>query len=272
MDLSGNMDLSWIGNHLVLGEVIQHNEDREPGPVGAMHKFPTSFHKFRPFKMVANLTYCYDVILAPQTSILLNLEDYRDDEAGIMRDVPNLVDGSFHQTVLSGWGPENYGGNMYIAVPSFNPDPRIRIPIPGEHVVRGVRLFEASIKQSTLKVLFDLGYSDSEAPIILHGIVSRGDFSSVRIIVTNTGTEDFALADIGKVFFTVMQVFDMIATGGPYNIKTLRSYFVHPTTVSPNSTSDEEDDNEEDDAEGDDAEGEDVESPNEEAGDMVEQA
>ena len=116
-------------------------------------------------------------------------------------------------------------------------------------------------------MLYDLGYSDSEAPIILHGIVSRGDLSSVRIIVTNTGTEDFALADIGKVFFTVMQVFDMIATGGPYNIKTLRSYFVHPTSVSPNSTSDEQEDDEEDDAEG-----EGVESPDEEAVDMVEEA
>jgi hypothetical protein len=49
-----------------------------------------------------------------------------------------------------------------------------------------------------LEILYELGLYDSEAPIILHGIVSRGDFSQVQIVVSNTGTEDFSLADMGK--------------------------------------------------------------------------
>jgi hypothetical protein len=63
------------------------------------------------------------------------------------------------------------------------------------------RVFE---KQKTLNTLYDeLGLYDSEASIIHHGIVCRGDFSQVLIMVTNTGTEDFALADIGRLTFTV---------------------------------------------------------------------
>jgi hypothetical protein len=62
------------------------------------------------------------------------------------------VNGNFHSTCTRGFG--SYGDELYLAVPSHNPDPRIRLPIHGEH--------------------------DSEAPIILHGIVvvcRGGDFS-----------------------------------------------------------------------------------------------
>jgi hypothetical protein len=65
------------------------------------------------------------------------------------------------------------------------------------------RVFEKQVKQKNLHTLYELGLYDSEAPIILHGIVCRGDFSQVLIMVTNTGTEDFALADIGRLTFTV---------------------------------------------------------------------
>jgi hypothetical protein len=59
---------------------------------------------------------------------------------------------------------------MYLAVPSHNPDPRVRV-IPGEHVVNRQRFFEKKIKQKTLDALYELGLYDSEAPIILHGIL-----------------------------------------------------------------------------------------------------
>jgi hypothetical protein len=86
-----------------------------------------------------------------------------------------LVDGSFHQTAARGFG--TYGEDMYMAVPSH--DSRIRLPIPGEYVVGGQRVFEKRIKRKTLEIiLYELGLYDSEAPIILHGIVSRGLLSS----------------------------------------------------------------------------------------------
>jgi hypothetical protein len=76
---------------------------------------------------------------------------------------------------------------MYLAVvPSYNPDPRIRLPIPGEHIINSERVFEKQIKKKTLEVLYELGLYDSrDAPIILHGIVCRGDFSQVLIMVRN---------------------------------------------------------------------------------------
>jgi hypothetical protein len=122
----------------------------------------------------------------------------RNSKVLYTRESPNFVDGSFHTTCIRRFN--GYGDDMYLAVPSYNPDPRIRLPIPGEHVINGERVFE---KKKTLEVLYELGLYDNEAPIILHGIVCRGDFSQVLIMVTNTGTEDFALADLGRLTFTV---------------------------------------------------------------------
>jgi hypothetical protein len=51
---------------------------------------------------------------------------------------------------------------MYLAVPSYNPDPRIRLPIPVEHVINGERVFEKQVKQKTLNTLYELGLYDSE--------------------------------------------------------------------------------------------------------------
>jgi hypothetical protein len=91
-----------------------------------------------------------------------------------------------------------------------------------------------------LEILYELGLYDSKAPIILHGIVSRGDFSQVQIVVTNTGTEAFALVDMGKLTFTVEQFHSMPKRGGPYNITMMQNYYLHAITVSPSGTSDEE--------------------------------
>jgi hypothetical protein len=63
----------------------------------------------------------------------------------------------------------------------------------------------------------------------------------VQIVVTNTGTEDFALVDMGKLTFTVEQFCSMPKRGGPYNMTMLQNYYLHAITVSPNGTSDEED-------------------------------
>jgi hypothetical protein len=51
---------------------------------------------------------------------------------------------------------------MYLAVPSYNPDPRIRLPIPVEHVINGERVFEKQVKQKTLNTVYELGLYDSE--------------------------------------------------------------------------------------------------------------
>jgi hypothetical protein len=134
--------------------------------------------------------------------------------------IGRLVDGSFHQTAAKGFG--TYGADMCLAVPSHNPDPRIRLPIPSEHVIEGQRVFEKRIKQKTLDALYELGLYDSEAPIILHGVVSRGDFSQVQIVVTNTGTEDFALVDIGKLTFTVEQF---------HSMAMLQNYYLHEVSL-----------------------------------------
>jgi hypothetical protein len=50
-------------------------------------------------------------------------------------------------------------------------------------VINGERVFEKQVKQKTLNTLYELGLCDSEAPIILHGIVCRCDFSQVLIIM-----------------------------------------------------------------------------------------
>jgi hypothetical protein len=187
--------------------------------------------------MVADLTYDHQLILTPGTSIVLSLVDYQDPDALVSRDVPNLVDGSVHQTAARGFGTN--GEDMYMAVPS-NPDPRIHLPISGEYVVGGQRVFEKRIKRKTLEILYELGLYNSEAPIILHGVIStRGDFSQVQIVVSNTGTEDFALADMGKLTFTVEQFHNMPKRGGPYNMTMLQNYYLHAITVSPSGTSDE---------------------------------
>jgi hypothetical protein len=45
-------------------------------------------------------------------------------------------------------------------------------------------------------------------------------------MVNNTGTEDFALADIGRLTFTVELFHSMPMRGSsPYNLTMLRSYF-----------------------------------------------
>jgi hypothetical protein len=71
--------------------------------------------------------------------------------------------------------------------------------------------------------------------------VPRGDFSQVQIVVTNTGTEEFALVDMGKMTFTVEQFHSMSKRGGPYNMTMLQNYYLYTITVSPSGTSDEED-------------------------------
>jgi hypothetical protein len=134
--------------------------------------------------MAADLTCGHDFILRPRVSTLVNLVDYLDKDRQITRESPNYVGRSFHTTCTRGFG--GYGDEMYLAVPSYNPDPIIRLPIPGEHVRHQWREgFERQIKQKTLDALYDeLGLYDSEAPIILHRIVCRGDFSQVPIMVT----------------------------------------------------------------------------------------
>jgi hypothetical protein len=83
-----------------------------------------------------------------------------------------------------------------------------------------VRGFEKQIKKKTLNALYELGLYDSEAPIILHGIVCRVDFSQVLSIVTNTRSVDFALADLGRMTLTVELFHSMPVRGSsspPYN-------------------------------------------------------
>jgi hypothetical protein len=61
--------------------------------------------------------------------------------------------------------------DMYLAVPSYNPDPRIRLPIPGEHVINdhGERVFEKHIikkqEETTLEVLYELGLYDNTTTV-----------------------------------------------------------------------------------------------------------
>jgi hypothetical protein len=110
------------------------------------------------------------------------------------------------------------------------------LQIPGEYVVGGQRVFEKRIKRKTLEILYELRLYDSEAPIILHGVVSRSDFSQVQKVVSNTGTEDFALVDMGKLTFTVEQFHSMPKRGGPYNMTMLQKYYLHAITVSPSGT------------------------------------
>jgi hypothetical protein len=90
---------------------------------------------------------------------LVSLVDYQDKDRLITRDTPNYVDGSFHTTFTRGFG--GCGSEMYLAVPSYNPYPRIRLPIPGEHVINGERVFEKQVKQKTLNTLYELGLYDS---------------------------------------------------------------------------------------------------------------
>jgi hypothetical protein len=153
--------LTLQSNPLRFGRYLERNQDQQQEHVGAYHKLPSDFYLYRPFKMVADFSDDHKVILTPGTSILLSLVDYQDTDVLVSRDVPNLVDGSFHQTAAKGFG--TYGENMYLAVPSHNPDPRIRLPIPGEHVVVGQRVFEKRIKQKTLDALYELELYDSEA-------------------------------------------------------------------------------------------------------------
>jgi hypothetical protein len=97
---------------------LQSVSQTKPGPSAgsSYHKLPSDFYLYRSFKMVANLSYDYEVILTYGTSILVSLVDYNDPDALVSTDVPNLVDGSFQQTAAKGFGP--YGDDMYLAVPS----------------------------------------------------------------------------------------------------------------------------------------------------------
>jgi hypothetical protein len=63
--------------------------------------------------MIADLSYDHKVVLTPGTSIVLSLVDYQDLDALVSRDIPNLVDGSFHQTAARGFGTygEDSGGH-----------------------------------------------------------------------------------------------------------------------------------------------------------------
>jgi hypothetical protein len=57
--------------------------------------------------------------------------------------------------------------------------------------------------------------------------------------VTNTGKEDFALADLGRLTFTVELLFHSMppARGrSPYNLTMLRSYIIHEIKNSPTGT------------------------------------
>jgi hypothetical protein len=73
--------------------------------------------------MVADLTYSHEFMLRPKVSTLVSLVDYQDKDRQITRESPNYVDGSFHTTCIRGFN--GYGDDMYLAVPSYNPDPRM---------------------------------------------------------------------------------------------------------------------------------------------------
>jgi hypothetical protein len=80
-------------------------------------------------------------VLSPKVSTLVSLVDYQDKDKMITRDTPNNVDGNFHTTSTRGFG--GYGDEMYLA------DPRTSLPIPGDHVINGEKVFEKKIKQKT---------------------------------------------------------------------------------------------------------------------------
>ena len=234
-------------NPLRISEVVEEPRDQRED-TGAFLKFESAFYLHRPFKMVANLVHHYETILRPKVSTVISLRDYYDPET--MGAVPsysreNLIDGSFHKTVMMGFGTTE----EYVAIPSYNPDSRIRLPLPGEHVRDGERLFDRRMTKAKLAILHELGFCDSEAPIILHGVVGNGSFSQLQIIVTNTGTEDFALADIATLTFTVELYRTFSSHGSPYNRTMLENYFVHEATDSPNVTSDEAEEEEDDEVE-----------------------
>jgi hypothetical protein len=92
-------------NHLQIGEMINPEEKDEQRLEGAFHKFPSEFYEFRPFKMVADLTYSHDFVLPPKVSTLVSLlVDYQQDKDRLItRDAPNYVDGSFHTTCTRGF-------------------------------------------------------------------------------------------------------------------------------------------------------------------------
>jgi hypothetical protein len=59
-------------------------------------------------------------------------------------------------------------------------------------------------------------------------------------MVKNTGSEDFALADIGRLTFTVELFHSMPVRGSsPYNLTMLRSYFIHEVENFPTGTDEE---------------------------------
>jgi hypothetical protein len=63
-------------NHLQIGEMIILEEKDDQKLEGALHKFPSEFFEFRPFKMVADLTYSHGgFMLRPKVSTLVSLVD-----------------------------------------------------------------------------------------------------------------------------------------------------------------------------------------------------
>jgi hypothetical protein len=71
--------LTLQSNPLCFGRYLELNQDPQQEH-GAFHKLPSDFYLYRPFKMVADLTYDHKVILTPGTSILVRLVDYQDTD------------------------------------------------------------------------------------------------------------------------------------------------------------------------------------------------
>jgi hypothetical protein len=84
MNTANRFDLA--SNNLQIGEVINPEEKDAQRLEGAFHKFPSEFYEFRPFKMVADLTYSHDFILPPKVSTSVSLVDYQDKDRRITRD------------------------------------------------------------------------------------------------------------------------------------------------------------------------------------------
>jgi hypothetical protein len=73
-------------NHLQIGEMIIPEEKDDQKIEGALHKFPSEFYEFRPFKMVADMTYSHEFMLRPKVSTLVSLVDYQDKDRQITRE------------------------------------------------------------------------------------------------------------------------------------------------------------------------------------------
>jgi hypothetical protein len=61
-------------NHLQIGEMIIPEEKDDQKLEGTFHKFPSEFYEFRPFKMVADLSYSHEFVLSPKVSTVVSLQ------------------------------------------------------------------------------------------------------------------------------------------------------------------------------------------------------